>query len=371
VTDSAITEVKAPREDSKFLIVSLRYAGDALLSTPLAESIKKKYPGAIVDYLVFDGNRELLKKNPFVRKALSIPAGTKRFKHLAEVWKKYDFSIGVNPSDRTSIYTIGAGKTSLGFSYLSRNEFWKRVLLSRCRYYNHDIHIVPLMLSQLESLGIPPVPKVTMGYDDADVHFVRGIVGREPFVIFHPYSRVGYKFWRDDGWVELARMVNSKMGLKVFFTVSPEEKDRRKMENILAQLNQSAGSFGEVLSFNQLAAAITMSRCFVGVDNVVTHIAAAMEKLTVGLFGPTWVHHWGLWPNGFVGDLPYDTEGRIQRQANIVVVQKDWPCVPCNKEVCDLNETQSMKCLDEITADEVFEELVISHEAVYRVTGNP
>ena len=360
MTDSATTEIKGLRENSTFLIVSLRYAGDVLLSTPLAESIKKTIPSATVDYLVFDGLEGLAEKNPFVQTVHTMPAGSRKPGHLAGLWKRYDYSIGTNPSDRTGIYTIGSGRTSIGFFRSSRNEFWKKWLLSHCRHYDDQIHVVSAILSQLEPLGISPVPKVTMGFDDGDLAFVRGIVGSEPFVLFHPYSRVGYKYWVNGSWAELARFVNSRLGLRVIVTVSPESRDRAVLEEIISLSPGETGSFGGPQPFNRLAAAISMSSGFVGVDNVVTHIAAAMDIPVVGLYGPTWVHHWGLWPNGFKGELPYEPEGRIQRCGNIAVVQKDWPCVPCNQEMCDLNGTRSMECMVQITADEVYEQLAVS-----------
>jgi len=360
VTGSATTEIKIPGENSTFLIVSLRYAGDVLLSTPLARSIKKAIPLATVDYLVFNGLEGLLEKNPFVQKVHTMPVGSKINGQLSGLWKRYDYSIGTNPSDRTGIFTIGGGKTSVGFFRSSRNEFWKKWLLTHCRHYDDQKHVVPVILSQLKPLGISPVPKVTMEYDEDDLAFVRGIVGSDPFVIFHPYSRVGYKCWINGSWAELAMMVRSKLGMRAIFTISPVPTDKKIIEEIHTLSPHEIDSFGQSLSFSQLAAGISMSSGFVGVDNVVTHIAASMEVPTVGLFGPTWVHHWGLWPNGFEGELPYVKEGKVQRHGNIVVVQKDWPCVPCNREVCELTGTQSMQCMVQITADEVFEQLAIS-----------
>jgi hypothetical protein len=61
------------RPDSSFLIVSLRYLGDVLLSTPIVLSIKESFPQADIDYLVFDGTEGVLKKNPLIRSVITMP----------------------------------------------------------------------------------------------------------------------------------------------------------------------------------------------------------------------------------------------------------------------------------------------------------
>ena len=61
--------------DRTFLIISLRYIGDILLSTALARSIKAALPDATVDYLVFAGNEGILDGNPDVRRVLTMRPG--------------------------------------------------------------------------------------------------------------------------------------------------------------------------------------------------------------------------------------------------------------------------------------------------------
>jgi heptosyltransferase-3 len=146
------------------------------------------------------------------------------------------------------------------------------------------------------------------------------------------------------------------MGLVPVFSVSPSPADRTVLDRILEIAPRETRTLGRVLSLPQLAAAISGGRAFVGVDTVVTHMAAALEVPTVAIFGPTWVHHWGPWPNGETSAAPYDAKGRVQRRGRIAVVQKDWPCVPCNQEWCCLSRGDSILCLENLSPEEVFEE---------------
>lgn len=350
--------MKRHSSSPSFLIVSLRYIGDVLLSTPLALSIKKQLPEAQVDYLVFEGTEGILKKNPHIRSVLTIPPESKNILFYASLLNRYDYAIGTNPSDRTAFYCACGGRQAVGFSYLSRKEWWKKLLLNKCNFYNDKIHIVPLILTQLEFLGIPPLPRVVMGYDFNDETFVGEMLGKEEYILLHPYTRKRYKYWPADSWATLADMIQAKLGLRAIFTVSPDPNDNDYMNAIKAGASSDILTFPKSVSLNQLAVAIKNSRAYVGVDTVVTHMAAALDVPTVALLGPTLVRHFGPWPNDYPGTMPYSHSGCTQRAGKITVVQKNWPCVPCNQEICSRTNKDQMECITAITAKEVLSELI-------------
>jgi heptosyltransferase-3 len=349
--------VNAGKDAPSFLIVSLRYIGDVLLSTPLALSIKERFPDAAVDYLVFEGTEGILARNPHVRAIHAIPPGSRSLRRYAAIWKKYDYAIAANPSDRSAIHCSGAGRFSIGFSYFSRKEWWKKRFLDRCRFYDDSLHAVPLVLSQLEPLDIPLRPRVVMGYDDSDEEFARRALGDDPYILFHPYSGRKYKYWTSRAWGDLALLVRERMGLRAVVTVSPAPGDRAVLEEVLACSPPGTMPFPEVFALPRLAAAIRNGHGYVGVDTVATHMAAALDAPTVAIFGPTQVRHWGPWPNGSTEKAPYYGKGGVQRIGRIAVVQKDWSCAPCNRETCDLSAGGRIECLEAITPEEVYGEL--------------
>ncbi|MFA4915169.1 MAG: glycosyltransferase family 9 protein [Syntrophales bacterium] len=342
-----------------FLIVSLRYSGDVLLSTPLSSSIKKRLPEATIDYLVFEGTQGVLCKNPHVRTVLTVPPESKDIRFFASIWKRYDYSIGTNPSDRTNIHCAGTGRTSIGFSYFTpHKDWWKKIILSQCRFYNDQMHIVPLILTQLELLGIPAHPRVVMGHDKADEEFVRTHLGEKDYIILHPYSRKDYKYWPPQAWATLASLIREKLRLKPVFTVSPNPAEAGVLKDIMSSSHSSFFAFHQPYNMCQLAAAIKGSMGFIGVDTVVTHIAAAMDISTIALFGPSLARHWGPWSNDSSAKSPYTDQGGMQRSGVVTIMKKDWACVPCNKETCEISNDGRMECMAAITPEEVFDELV-------------
>ena len=57
----------------RILVVALRRLGDVLLTTPLIRSVKRAYPAARIDALVFSGTQGVLAGNPDLTNVLAIP----------------------------------------------------------------------------------------------------------------------------------------------------------------------------------------------------------------------------------------------------------------------------------------------------------
>lgn len=343
-----------------YLIVCCRYIGDVLVTTPLALSIKTAQPDAVVDYLVFEGTEGILAKNPYVDHVITMPLGSRSVSFAASLWKRYDFAIAAGPSDRTVIFSSIAGRKRVGLDYGYPRDFWKRLLLRNYVRYDDTKHAVWNMLAVLEPLGIPPVPHITVGFDQEDLLFATQRIPVEPFVIMHPYSRNSCKFWPAEKWRELACMVAERLKIKVLFTLTPAPEDSKQLYEIMHNTPSGVVKLPEVFSLNQIAAALTKAKAYIGIDTVITHIASTVGAPTIALFGPTWTKYWAPWPNGCDKISPFARNKGVQRVANVTVVQKDWDCVPCNKEECAISLRNKMECLEELSVVEVFESLRVS-----------
>ena len=192
--------LRVTQSNPTFLIVSLRSIGDVLLSNALALSIKQQYPQGTVDYLVYTGHEGVLARNPHVRNVYTVRSGgANGLRVFLRLWKRYDFAIGISAADRTTIFTSGCGRRSIGFVLPFRSHWWKRLLLTEPRMPDHRKHVVPVMLDLLEPLGIKPLPRVTANFDDADRAFVEQKLGAADFVLLHPYTRRSCKYLAGGG----------------------------------------------------------------------------------------------------------------------------------------------------------------------------
>lgn len=328
-----------------------------LVTTPLAASIKQALPGATIDYLVFEGTEGVLTHNPLVRNVITVPRKGSNAAVLISLFRRYDLSFAAYPSDRTLLVATVAGKYSIGLIYGGKDAWWKKVLLSAHRFCDDRMHVVANILSLLGPLGITPVHRVAMGYDDKDLAFASTIIPVKKYVILHPYSRNSCKYWPAEKWSLLAGLIQEQTDCKAVFTTTPDPTDRSYLQEILATAPHDVLTFKKPCTLGQLAGVIRGSAAFVGIDTVVTHMAAALEAPTVALFGPSLTRYWGPWPNGCTEVSPFAANKGVQRVGNVTVVQKDWPCVPCNRETCSISTRGKMECLEQLTPDEVFGEL--------------
>lgn len=340
------------------MIVCFRFIGDVLVTTPLAVSIKQAIPDATVDYLVFEGTEGVLLNNPLIRNVITVPRKGSNANVLLSLFRSFDVALAAYPSDRTLIAARFAGKYAIGLIYDGKQAWWKKALLSAYSGCNDRRHIVPNILSLLAPLGIVPVPRMATGCNDQDLAFARATMTAEKYVILHPYSRNHCKYWPAEKWGKLAALIHEQTNCKAVFTTTPDPADRSYLQKVLAEAPPDVIIFSEPCSLSQLAAAIKDCVAFVGIDTVVTHMAAALEVPTIALFGPSLTRYWGPWPNGCTEQAPFSDGGGTQQKVKITVLQKDWDCVPCNREECAISTRNVMECLEAITPEEVFKELL-------------
>jgi heptosyltransferase III len=341
-----------------FLVVSLRYIGDVLLSTALARSIRAASPDASVDYLVFEGTEGILAGNSDIRRVFAVRPGSRDAGELLRRWNQYDVSIGGNASDRTAFQVIAAGRTSVGFADPRPKEWWKKWVFNHCSVYDPDKHVVELLLGQLRCLDIPPVPEVSVTVRDEDRAWASRVCGGEEFVLLHPYTRWEYKKWPSVHWGRLSGRIERELGIRTLFTVAPGSFERRIREE-LAEAGVDETRFVPCpLTLGQAAALVALAEAYVGIDTVITHMAAALGRRTVAIFGPTPPWRWGPWPNGHPVSTPYEHRGGIQRKGNIAIVQKDWDCVACDRMGCGHSPESASRCLVELSVEEVYSELL-------------
>ena len=260
---------------------------------------------------------------------------------VLRLFRKFDYALATNPSDRTCIWAALAGRRAIGFTHRQRHEWWKPLFLTTSLLYDDRQHVVHQMLSLLEPLGIPPIPEVTMVFGPEDEQHARDSCHTRTTSSSIPTAVATIKYWPAAKWGALAGLVLANTGSVPVFTVTGAAADREYLESILALAPPGCRTFPEPLSLSQLAAALHRSALYVGIDTMVTHLAAAVGTSTVTIFGPSFTRYWAPWPPGCAETSPFAANRGVQRVKNVTVVQKDWGCVPCNKVFCRISSRDS------------------------------
>src|SRR5262245_61568791 len=101
----------------RILVVTLRRLGDVLLTTPLIRSMRRAWPDATIDVLVFAGTAGIIEGNPDINQVIAAPPklGVSAALRLIVPWfKRYDLAVATQPGDRPTFYALWAGRHHAG-----------------------------------------------------------------------------------------------------------------------------------------------------------------------------------------------------------------------------------------------------------------
>jgi heptosyltransferase-3 len=351
-----------PAPPQRVLLVSLRYLGDGLLSTPLARAMRRRWPQCSVDMLVFAGTEGMFEGNPDIAQVIAVPEAAPAADTLRRVralWNTYDLAVVGQTGTRPFLFGWAAARRAVGLVGADRRKsWWKQALFDRSAVL--DEHAPRVLQNQrvAELLGIDEPPVVvppSAGWAAADISRVLDFdVSRERFAVVHPSPRRRYKQWTGEGWQALIRALAAQ-GLRVVVTSGPGASERGYLDGVLRGLPASlARRIEDPWTLAQTADVLRLASLYVGPDTATTHLAAACGTPTVALFGPTDPVIWGPWP---VRDgAPYARVAAQQRRGNVLLLQNpDLACVPCQLEGCDRHRDSHSECLDRLPAERVIE----------------
>ncbi|KXW55937.1 glycosyltransferase family 9 protein [Ferrovum sp. PN-J185] len=333
----------------KYLIICTLRLGDILLSTPIAHSIRQHDPHAQIDYLVLKGNEGILEGNSIINNVITSPHRTSLFNRIKEyffLWNKYDVALSPVSSDRARWYCFISAKKSYGFYNEHTSKLSKHLLTDSILFDDLNTHTVIHGQKLLSFLTISPSNTVVPPFKELDLSKFNI---HTPYFVIHPYPKFNYKMWDKAKWIELIKYIKQK-SVEVILTGSSDKNELEYCHDI----QQATGSLNLAgkLSLGEVGALIKKANCYIGPDTGITHIAAATGTKTVALFGPTNPVKWGPWPIGNFSGNPWVLKNNPLIN-NIIIVQGENGCVPCNKEGCENNLLSFSDCILNISVDHI------------------
>ncbi len=332
----------------RILVVSLRRIGDLLLTTPLIRSLKRAWPDASIDVLVFDGTAGILAGNPDIADVIAMPqrpGAAATIKLLAQLAKRYDLAVSTQAGDRPTFFAILAGRRHTGLTAPDGppiGNALKRFMLDRSIPATANIHRVEQMLRLTDALGIARVPELVCPAPAEP----KGLAAGERYAVIHAAPMFRYKEWTREGWRALAAALTAR-GLRVIAIGGPGEAEHKYLEDVwrgIAPIHR--------LAWSENVALLKKAQVYIGPDTSTTHLAAATGCPTVALFGPMDPRVWGPFPIGGLAE-PWAASGTIQNRGNVWIVQNPLPCLPCTFEGCERRIDSTSACLDELTPAQV------------------
>ena len=331
----------------RILVVALRRLGDVLLTTPLIASLRKAWPEATIEALVFADTAGILAGNPDLNGVIAMPArrtATQSLSLAARLWRHYDLAVSTQSGDRPTFFAILASRTSVAPVETRASGRFKARFLARTVPATVGVHRVEDMLRLADVLGIAREPRLV---PPRAVPFENAPSGA--YAVIHAAPMFRYKQWTAEGWRAVAVALKARR-LTVVASGGPGPEERAYLDDIWrgADVVRLDGK----LNWGQLSGLLAGAKVFVGPDTSVTHLAAACGCPTVALFGPTDPRLWGPWPVGGLTGMWADT-GAVQQHGNVWLVQHAFPCTPCQLEGCERRLGSASACLDALAPQHV------------------
>lgn len=260
----------------RVLIVRLGAMGDILHALPAVESLKTRFPSMAIDWVVkqhwmplLTGNAALRQTIPFDRNQGSVWQTARRLRDA-----EYDLAIDLQGLIQSALVTKFSGaKRVIGYAREALKEPLA-ALFYGYRVRPGSVHIAKQHLDVVRALGVTDSTlrcTLSPGEDEGDLP-------DGGFVLANPFAGWRSKQWPLAHYQRLAELLAEKEGLPLVLNVA--ESDR-------ARIRGMAGICPHVSSLSGLISATRKSAAVVGVDSGPLHLAAALEKPGVALFGPT------------------------------------------------------------------------------------
>lgn len=281
----------------KILVIRLKHIGDALLSLPVCESLRRTFPQAQIDYLLYEHIAPLFKNHPAVDNVVTITPVDRKFmlgyftKLLALRRERYDLVVDLITVPISVFITVFTGATEqIGFD----KGKWRSRLYKTRVPHDRGSGWLESKLAILAGLTHPVVVDRTVRIclDPAEIEAMQqrmqaaGVDTDKPVIMFSPISRLSLKNWPAEYFVQLIRQVLTDNDVQGILIWGPGEGDNVRAIADRLQLPEKLFANIETRDLRQLAALAANCALFVGNDSGPRHVAEAVGTATFTIFPP-------------------------------------------------------------------------------------
>jgi len=327
--------------DGKILLIKIGAMGDVLRTTPLLHALKEKAPHCHITWVTRSESVELLQNNPLLDRCIALGAQDSRF--LVET---FDTVICLDKDpEATSLASLVQAPRKYGFLMDSRsgnlcpaNEAARYIFRlgfddelkfrqNRKTYQEIIFEAVGLPYKRQEYIYVMTPEEKRFAEEFRTRHKVdRG----NPVVGLNSGAGPVFatKRWAKEKFVQLAERLWAEYRYRCVLFGGPHEVEKNQW--ILANARAPIVDAGCGNTLRQFAALIDLCDILVASDTIAMHLAIALQKKVVALFGPTCEQEVDLYDRGrklFVGAS----------------------CAPCYRSSCENNPN----CMDMISAEDV------------------
>jgi heptosyltransferase-1 len=279
--------------DSHILVVRLSSMGDVIHTLPAVASLKHSFPHSYLTWLIRPHWIPLLEGNPYVDEVIPLERSLRTSFAMSRRLRARHFDLAVDFQGLVQTAILAAAVRPRKLAGFDRNRVRERpaALFYSSEVVTHAEHAVERNLELAAGAGATnllrtfPLPQ---GQPE-------GTLPDGKFVLASPFAGWGAKQWPLEYWSQLAAMLD----LPLVVNGPPDSA---------SVLQQIRGAHVHLSSLSGLIDATRRAHAVLGVDSGPLHLAAALLKPGVAIYGPTNPGRHG----------PYGGSFRVLRNPNAV-----------------------------------------------------
>lgn len=262
---------------SRILVIRLGAMGDIIHALPAAAALKRAIPGCTLSWAVEPRWRDLLDSGGLADSLIEIDR--RSYSSVARGWQllrstAFDLAVDFQGLIKSAAVARAARAAErIGFERGQLREPAAGVFYTK-RFHCPAAHVIDRNLQLAAHLGgsVAPV-EFPLPHGRAEGHLPSG-----PFILASPQAGWKSKQWPATHWAELARLLHSETSYQLVLNGPPS----------IAQFAASVpGSAVHASSVAGLIHATRHATAVIGLDSGPLHLAAALSRPALALFGPT------------------------------------------------------------------------------------
>lgn len=306
----------------KILVIRFSSLGDIILSFTLLKKLRRKFPEATIDFATKHEFAEAVNLCDMTNEILQLKSGVKDLrKVIAE--RNYDFIVDIH-NNLKSIYVSSYNSHKL--MRIKKDHFKKFLLVNgKINLYSDIIPVYKkYLLIARELLG-----EEDMNFETSQLMFKEISVPEKRYIVIAPSSKHFTKTYPVNKFIPL---IKSLIETKVVLVGSDSEMDKNICSKIESECSGVINYCGR-LELKELVHVIKRSELVISNDSAIMHLAEALNKKVVAIFGST-VKEFGFYP---------------QLKTTKVFEQNGLACRPCTHIGLSECPVISFACMEKTT----------------------
>ncbi len=330
----------------KIIVRAPNHLGDLLMAQPAVSGLVKAKPDEKIGLLLPDWAEAIyrdIKKIKILPMKPEFLHGGNAILHQRDFIKGENFDTGIllTPSFSSAlVFYLSGIKRRYGYKGDGRNFLLNHAVDPVDVTSDHRsmkyVYLMKFFIGQDVEYNPPQIYISDESSQAAEKELKRhGINNDVAFITIAPQAVAESRRWGSDNYAALSERLINELDVKIILLGAPNEY--RAGEKVAGTSEKIINLCGKT-DIETAASILSKSRLFVGNDSGLAHLAAAAGTPLVVLSG---------------ADRPSETSPISEKK--VVIIRDNLDCISCVKNICPKKDDAFMRCMKDISVDEVFQ----------------